>query len=427
MTTPGSATVRLKALSVVPEGDDEVLVGDPATGTFVTIPAVGGVVIAALQRGASIEEAAAEAEEFAGQPVNVPSFVDTLGELGFLADDAGDEDTGDGAAPEPVRTAPIQARRWMTSIRPEAVRPFFGPVAWTFYAACLLYAVGVFVFRPGLIPDPAEDAFAFDDTGLSALAWLPFVWFAAASHECGHWFGARALGIQTRFGVDRRMWMLVFETDLTQLWTLPRRRRYGPLLAGLAVDSVLLAVLLTGRLLIDTGNWSAPDLVRSLLAAWVFIKVMQMLWQSLVFLRTDLYAVLVNALGCRNLWRVKTLMLRRAFGRLTPEEAEELADSTETDLRVGRWFRWVWLAGFLGVAVWFCLLLLPVFAEVLRWTAAGLAEGPLSAAFWYRLLCAGLVLGPETLALSLAVKEYAGRLAARRGASRRASETEVAS
>ncbi|GAA3423115.1 hypothetical protein ACWDUI_02115 [Streptosporangium sandarakinum] len=410
----GSATVRLRPLSVVPEGEDEVLVGDPATGTFVTIPAVGGVVIAALQRGASVDEAAAEAEEFAGQPVNVPSFVATLGELGFLAGDDGDEDSGDGAASEPVRTAPIQARRWMTGIRPETVRPFFGPVAWACYAACLLYALGVFALRPGLLPDPAEDAFPFDDTGLSALAWLPFVWFAAASHECGHWLGARALGIQTRFGVDRRMWMLVFETDLTQLWTLPRRRRYGPLLAGLAVDSVLLAVLLTGRLLIDTGRWAAPELVGSLLAAWVFIKVMQMLWQSLVFLRTDLYAVLVNALGCRNLWRVKSLMLRRAFGRLTAEEAGELAEATETDLRVGRWFRWVWLAGFVGVVVWFCLLLLPVFAEVLRWAADGLADGPLSAGFWYRLLCAGLLLGPETLALSLAVKEYAGRLAARR-------------
>ncbi|MFC7110234.1 hypothetical protein ACFQQB_63505 [Nonomuraea rubra] len=220
MSAPGAAPVRLKPLSVVPEGDDEVLVGDPASGTFVTIPAVGGVVIAALQRGASVEEAAAEAEAFAGEPVNVPSFVETLGELGFLASDDADGDDG-GDAAEPVRTAPIQARRWMTGVRPELVRPFFGRVAWACYAACLLYALAVFALRPGLLPDPAVDAFPFDDIGLSALAWLPFVWFAAASHECGHWLGARALGIQTRFGVDRRLWMLVFETDLTQLWTLP--------------------------------------------------------------------------------------------------------------------------------------------------------------------------------------------------------------
>ncbi|QYC38271.1 hypothetical protein Nocox_03205 [Nonomuraea coxensis DSM 45129] len=47
---------------------------------------------------------------------------------------------------------------------------------------------------------------------------------------------------------------------------------------------------------------------------------------------------------------------------------------------------------------------------MLRWTA----EGPLTAAFWCRLLCAGLLLGPEGLALSLAVKEYVARLAAAR-------------
>ncbi|TDC73201.1 hypothetical protein [Streptomyces hainanensis] len=411
-----TTTVRLRPLSVVPEGDDEVLVGDPATGTFVTIPAVGGVVIEALRRGATVDEAAAEAEAFAGQPVNVPSFVETLGELGFLAEDGEDgEDGEDPARSEPAKNAPIQARRWMTAIRQETVRPFFGPVAWACYAACLLFAVGVLVLRPGLVPEPGEDAFAFDDIGVSALAWVPFVWFAAASHECGHWLAARALGIQTRFGIDRRMIMLVFETDLTQLWTVPRRRRYGPLLGGLAVDSVLLAALLAGRLAIDVGAWSPPGTVDALLAAWVFVKVVQMLWQSMVFLRTDLYAVLVNALGCHNLWRVKSLLLRRAFGRLTEEQAEELAASSETDLRVGRWFRWLWLAGFVGVTAWFSLLV-PVFVEYLAWAADGLAEGPLAGRFWYSLFCAGLLLGAEAFAIALAVWELARRLAGRRAA-----------
>ncbi|MFD9939742.1 hypothetical protein ACFWX0_02975, partial [Nonomuraea sp. NPDC059022] len=60
-------TVRLRPLSLVEEGE-EVLVGDPESGTFITIPAVGGVVISALQRGATTEEAAREAEALAGAP-----------------------------------------------------------------------------------------------------------------------------------------------------------------------------------------------------------------------------------------------------------------------------------------------------------------------------------------------------------------------
>jgi putative peptide zinc metalloprotease protein len=33
----------------------------------------------------------------------------------------------------------------------------------------------------------------------------------------------------------------VLETNLTGLWALPRRQRYGPFLAGLAFDSVLMS------------------------------------------------------------------------------------------------------------------------------------------------------------------------------------------
>ena len=45
-------------LSLVPEGDD-VLVGNPATATFVAVPEVGAVVLRALARGDSTEDAAA--------------------------------------------------------------------------------------------------------------------------------------------------------------------------------------------------------------------------------------------------------------------------------------------------------------------------------------------------------------------------------
>ncbi|MFB4292890.1 hypothetical protein ACBI99_34970 [Nonomuraea sp. ATR24] len=398
--------VRLRPLTLVEEGD-EVLVGDPGTGTFVTMPAVGGVVIAALQRGASAEEAGAEAEAFAGEPVDMPAFVATLAELGFVDDRPGEER-------EAVRTAPIQTRRWLAGVSSQAARPFFGPVAWTLYGLLALGCVAVFVARPSLLPSPAQDAFLLDDVGLSALLLMPFVMVSTALHECGHWLAARAIGVRSRFGVDRRLMLLVFETDLTQVWTVPRRQRYGPLLGGLAVDVVLLSVLLGARLLIHEGVWAAPPAVDATLAVWVFLKLAGMLWQCMIFLRTDLYAVLVNALGCRDLWRVKTLLLRRVFGRLTPAQAAELVRAAPADVRAGRWFRWVWLAGLAGVLAWFAVFVLPVVVAVLVWAAGGLAAGPLSLRFWYALLCAALLLGPTALAVALAVRE---RLTVRAGTS----------
>ncbi|PZG16850.1 hypothetical protein [Nonomuraea aridisoli] len=411
MSVPETTTVRLRPLSVVPENDDEVLVGDPETGVFVTIPAVGGVVINALLRGATLEETAAEAEAVAGEPVDIPSFVETLRELGFVDDGAPEE-------LEAVRTAPIQARRWLAGVRQEVIRPFFGPVAWICYAACAVFSVAVFVTSPELFPRPAEDAFAFGDIGLSAVLLMPFSMVSMALHECGHWLAARAIGIRSRFGVDRRLMLLVFETDLTQVWAVPRRQRYGPLLGGMAIDAVVLAVLLGLRLLIHTGAWSPPETVDATLAVWVFVKLTGFLWQCMVFLRTDLYAVMVNALGCRNLWEVKSLMLRRAFGRLTPEQAAELDAASPADVRAARWFRWVWLAGSLGVLAWFAFFLLPVVVVVLEWAVAGVAMGPLAWQFWWALLCTGLLLGQESLAFVLAGREYVRRFAAWRRSQR---------
>ncbi|WP_344214009.1 hypothetical protein [Nonomuraea bangladeshensis] len=399
--TPMTGGVRLRPLTVIQEGD-EALVGDPATGTFVAMPAVGGVLISALLRGASVEEAAAEAEAYAGRPVDLPSFVATLAELGFL-DDRPD------AERQVVRTAPIQTRRWFAGVSERVARPFFGRAAWACYLALALFCLAVFVTSPSLFPSPERDAFLLGDVGLSVLLLMPFVLVSTALHEGGHWLAARAIGVRSRFGVDRRMMLLVLETDLSQLWTVPRRLRYGPLLGGMAVDVVVLSLLLAARLLIRHGVWSPAPAVDATLAVWVFVKLAGLLWQCMVFLRTDLYAVLVNALGCRDLWRVKTLLLRRAFGRLTPGQAAELVAAGPTDIRAGRWFRWVWLAGFAGVLAWFVFFVLPVVAATLAWTADRLVLGPFEPRFWYALLCAALLLGPYALALFLAVRERVRR------------------
>lgn len=414
MTVPSTQTVRLRPLSLVEEGD-EVLVGDPQAGSFVAIPAVGGVVVRALQRGATIEEAATEAEAFAGQPVDVPAFVEALQELGFV-DDSPDEP----AARLPERTAPIQGRRWLQGIRPHVARPYFGRAAWTGYGATALFnVIALVVAYDRLWPRPAEDAFVLGDIGLSALVFVPFVLVVAAMHEWWHWLAARAAAVPARFGVDRRMVFLVFETDLSQLWTLPRRQRYSPLLAGLALDSVVLFAVLNGRLAISRGVWSAPELISSVLDLWSFVLIFRITWQCLIFLRTDLYAVLVTATGCRNLWRVKTLLLRRAFGRLTAAEAGELSAADLADIRVGRWFRWLWLAGFLAVTGWFLVFIVPVLVTVLRWAGDGLALGPGSWVFWYRIGCTALLLTPLTLVAVLAARSFVRWLVTRvRGSDR---------
>jgi hypothetical protein len=69
-----------------------------------------------------------------------------------------------------------------------------------------------------------------------------------------------------------------------------------------------------------------------------------------LFLRADLYAVLVAATGCHNLWRAKILSLRRALKSLTLAQVGELATLHSRDVAVAAWFGWLWLVGFLPQA-----------------------------------------------------------------------------
>jgi putative peptide zinc metalloprotease protein len=115
---PGEQAVRLHELSLVDEGD-HVIVGDPQAGVFVAVRPVGGVVIRALLAGASMAEAAAAAERFARQPVDVTSFITRLDRLGFLA---GPQDAGR----RPASTAALQQWRWLAAPAPERVRWLFG-------------------------------------------------------------------------------------------------------------------------------------------------------------------------------------------------------------------------------------------------------------------------------------------------------------
>ncbi|MEV0621404.1 hypothetical protein AB0I81_49310 [Nonomuraea sp. NPDC050404] len=104
----------------------------------------------------------------------------------------------------------------------------------------------------------------------------------------------------------------------------------------------------------------------------------------------------------------KTLLLRRAFGRLREGEEAELRAADPRDLRAGRWFRWVWLGGLLVVAAWLGFFVLPVLAGLLQWAAAELASG---VRFWHAVAGAGLLVLPwlVTTGLWLKARRATGR------------------
>jgi hypothetical protein len=377
-------------LSLVAEGDD-ILVGNPATATFVAVPAVGGVVLSALADGRSVAEAAAAAFEHSQVEVDVEDFLATLEEAGILVYQQG-----------PALSGEV---RWVNGVPSWLARPLFGKVAWSCYALALVFVMVALVAEPALRPS-FENYLFLPDPLLSILCTYAMSVVIVIAHESWHWMAGRAIEVPARFRVSYRGIFLAAETDLSLLLTRPRRQRYGPMLAGPAFDISLLALALGLRWAYFDLSLPLPDMLARLLGALTLMIVANLVLQCAVFLRTDLYAVLACALHCDNLYRTSWLTLKKRLLPVATVESAELESASRRDRSVAQWFSILYLVGMLGV-FWFLLtFLLPAAVGGFSWMVRdilSLSTGSL--AFWEATAIALLVAASNLAPIALALRE----------------------
>jgi hypothetical protein len=193
-------------------------------------------------------------------------------------------------------------------------------------------------------------------------------------HELCHWLAARAEGVAAKVRIDRRLYFFVFETDLTGLWGLPRRRRYWPMLIGLGFDTVILATVLALRLAAHAGLWHVVRWVASTMASadpqhgafW------EALGLSVVLLWPELLVLWVAA---RELARKTPVISRRTSGTGLRGEARPgplvgptiVTDASEVRL-LPLEFRWLpaWPDGRIRLAVLIASAAVPAFGVLIR-------------------------------------------------------------
>jgi putative peptide zinc metalloprotease protein len=130
----------------------------------------------------------------------------------------------------------------------------------------------------------------------------------------------------------------------------------------------------------------------------VLAQLLAIGWQFVVFMRTDIYGVMVVGLDCLNLSRISRLRMASRFRRLTPDEVSELNDASPRDRAASRWYSCVQAAGLLIVIIYAARIALPVTIYLLRWTADGLSQhSPATLRFWAVLGSAIVLLGPELI------------------------------
>jgi hypothetical protein len=310
------------------EDGDEVTVGRPDIESYGVLPADGAALLRQMADGMSPAAAAQWYATEYGESVDIEEFLEVLDEFGFLV--AADE----------VRTGEKTVRWRRLGIA------VFSPVAVVCYAALAVAAVVVMVRDPALAPH-YRNLFFTDSLVVLQLGiffgQMPLI----LVHEAAHALAGRRLGLNSSLSIGRRFYFLVFETSLDGLVTVPRNRRYLPILAGMLADGLIVAAL-TILAAVSRHADGGLSALGEVCLAFAFVTVLRVVWQFYLFLRTDLYYLVTTVLGCDDLQTVAGHVLRNRLNRLLgrPHKLVDDADWHRRDREVARWYSWVLLAGY---------------------------------------------------------------------------------
>jgi len=322
---------------------EEVVIGMPERGAFLALPRDAVEILDEIASGRPTSEIAAEYEERHGVVPDIDGLLGELERRGFVRRAA--DGVLQGASGEPVDTAPAEARFHFEWIPRRWARTLWSPPV---VAACwlaVLAAAVLMLFEPELRPTYRSAFFA--ERTIPFLGLLMLLGLATTfCHEMAHLLAAHARGVSCRFGIGNRMWFVVWETDMTGVWALPRRQRFLPIVAGPFADLTGAALLILFQAAAVHGLVALHPLTLQVVRALVFIYVMRIAWQFYLFLRTDFYYVFATAFGCRNLMGDARAhlgyLVRRLLGR--PASAPP-APPTQREARAVRAYAWLWLVG----------------------------------------------------------------------------------
>ena len=364
---PNDQQYKVIALSIQKDGSHYV-VGSAEMGDFFQFPSEGIDILTMLQDGNPPSAIKSHLSVDGSEAVDVDNFIAQLMDIGFVYR----EDLRQ-RAPNPQ-----QATGRAFNIDPRLARALFSLPMLCCYLAFVLYALSAAVMNPALRINP-DVLYIETNRTLLLLIVLGLSLIQTAAHEMGHMTAAARQGIKSRYGVGTRMWTIVAESDLTGILALPKSQRYLPMLAGLLVDILCLAlftILLDVLLRLDARPFTVQ-----VVQVMALETTVTMAWQFNVFIKTDIYFVLCNFFSYPDLdldarAYLRHLLHRATFGRFGAVAPRRIFDH----LKILRIFALIWAFGRTLAMILLCAVFLPTMWRYLE-SAIRMLNGP-PASLW---------------------------------------------
>jgi hypothetical protein len=288
---------------------EEVVIGVLETGIFLALPPEAVDLLDQFAAGKTVGEVADFYREATGETPDLEDFLTVLESNGLI------EPVSTGSAGSRKIGKPIRGPKYHFSGFPQPLaRQIFSYPVFACAAALIAMAVVLILRDHALIPGPTELVFE-KRRALGLTLVIAIGYGGVLLHEMAHLIAARSLGVNAHIGISHRLWYIVFETDMTGLWSLPKRQRYLPMLAGILFDAVLGCLFVV---LIFAGQHRLFPLTpwtETLLRAAAFITLTRILFEFFLFMRTDIYYVAATFFDCKNMLKDTRIYLRNQLTR----------------------------------------------------------------------------------------------------------------
>jgi hypothetical protein len=357
------STFEFFDLHISREGD-EYIVGRQDTGVYISLPEPGVEAINLLQDGKSLKEAEVLLSEKYEEEITLGGLVEDFIDSGFIK-------AVDGAVLEQTHELKEYHFTW---IKKRHVSWLFARVTVLLQILFIISGFSLLFFR-GYIPKYSD---LFFHSWYTVVGGVTFVcaWLLTFKHEFYHLLAAKNYEVEGRFSFSHRMYFVVAETDLTNVYSLPGRQRHVVYFAGLLTDVMFMALCFWLRFLADTHVIHLGEFGYVLVKGLALMQLTQILWQFLFFMKTDIYYVFVTYFRTTDLLAdTQRYIKEKLYTYFNIFSKQDLSLISEREIKIIKYYSVFFLLGSCVTMGVFLFYLLPIMTEFLVGSVQGILYG----------------------------------------------------
>ncbi|WP_026907231.1 hypothetical protein [Paucisalibacillus globulus] len=352
------------------------IVEDSASGEFYEMPKICIDAIELIKKGKNLGEIEVLLkEEYLEEEVEIISFAEQLVEFGLVKEIDGERVT----VTKQSRTS--NGFNW---ISPKLAKIFFNKITNKFYIILFFINVLLIILNPTLLPN-YKDVFLFDSMMFNMLMYMSISLVLILIHEFGHILAIRSYNLPAKLDIGNRLFLVVFEADLTSAWKLPSKQRNPLYFAGMSFEQVIIFISFILTLYFAEGN----SLITGILGIVIFDIFIKTLYQFFFYMKTDMYYVIENITGHYNLMENGKQYLRKWLPFLKKDSTTQAYQNELLGIRIYSTF---YIIGILTTFVLIGIYVLPQAIFAYSQSVSYLWDSPSNPLFWDSIVFLGLTI-----------------------------------